>query len=73
MSDNNISKKTINALIWAGVMLATAFILRDKGAEHGGSLLTLFILGWFVSDNINNGKWSLKEEVACIRGIFNKN
>lgn len=72
MSDNNKSKKTATAIIWAGVILATALILRDSGVEKSGSILMLFIIGWFVSDGINNGKNTLGEEVACAQSFFNK-
>ena len=72
MTDKRKTKPVIaNALVWASLMIASSLILKG---DHKDSLMLLFIAGWFVSNQMLTGKnHSVKEELACIRGLFRKN
>ena len=64
----------INALVWATLMLATSYLLKDAASDNQSFTIILFhISGWFVTNGLltNDGR-SAKEEWACIRRKFGK-
>ncbi|NOZ67037.1 MAG: hypothetical protein GXP00_11180 [Alphaproteobacteria bacterium] len=60
----------INAVIWAAMILATAFIVSgsDLGNKGEFSLTLLQITGWYMMDMLLRGKArSPKSEWNCLR------
>ena len=63
--NNTESKKqVINALVWAGTMLLSSYLMRDK--ENSMTMLFIMIGGFFVTSNLIAGERSAKEEFRCL-------
>ncbi len=63
----------INALVWATLMLATSYLLKDAITDQKNMLMMLHIGGWFITNGLlTNGGRSAREELACIRKKFSK-
>ena len=51
----------LNALIWAGVMLAAAGIMSES--EHRAGFFVLVVVGWTVSDRLIRRRSGQSSEV----------
>jgi len=51
----------LNALIWAGVMLAAAGIMSES--EHRAGFFVLVVVGWTVSDRLIRRRSGRSSEV----------
>jgi len=53
----------INALIWAAIMIASAFILKGVEADHKNMLLILQVAGWMtIHSTLTNNNSSCKKD-----------
>lgn len=60
-----------HAIIWASVMLASAWILR--GEQAGDDVLWILFMGWLASYfTIDGTKRSAKQEWACLKRKFTR-
>lgn len=57
-------KQIINALVWAGTMLVSSYLMRDK--QNAMTMLFIMIGGFFVTSNLIAGERSAKEEFRCL-------
>jgi hypothetical protein len=72
-NQNNVKAVLANALVWAAVLIATSIVMGDAADQQKSSLLLIHIIGWWASDNaIRQGRMTLKQEWACIKGIFKR-
>lgn len=57
-------KQIINALVWAGTMLISSYLMRDK--ENAMTMLFIMIGGFFVTSNLVAGERGAREEFWCL-------
>jgi hypothetical protein len=70
MSKKKTSKSVIaNAIIWAGVILATALVMA--GGEQSKMVGLLLIVGWYASHlNLTTSPGAMDRECAFFRRLF---
>lgn len=70
MSKKNTSKAVVaNAIIWAGVILATALV--TAGGEQPKMVGLLLIIGWYASHlNLTASPSAMDRECAFFRRLF---
>ena len=55
--------QVVNALVWAAVMLLTAWLAPDQSQ----ALLPILIGGWFITQSAQSEKTTAAQEIACLR------
>ncbi len=61
----SIKKRVINALIWAVVILATAYIMR--GSENSEFMFFILLAGFFATSSLVGTPGSARDELNCLK------
>ncbi|MHA1543832.1 MAG: hypothetical protein ACTSU8_01710 [Alphaproteobacteria bacterium] len=64
----------LNALAWAGAILAASYFTKGLVDKDTGFMITMFLIaGWFTANGfLTAGKGSIQKDWACIKRRLGK-